>query len=141
MNLLMLLAVIFALSLYLRLGGPQRIAAFGSWLVGVGAGALAWQLGHGYVWVIEVLLAAIDPSAVAFTSLVAVGLLFVIMRTAAERGTRFFSWLSDWGHTQETNWRVRRALASLWPLVYTILFGKPSGDFLKAYVSTTTTAG
>jgi hypothetical protein len=98
-------------TVYLRLGGPGRIAAFGGWLVGVGAGVLAWQLGHGYVWIIEMLLAAIDPSAVAFTSLVAVGLLFVVMRTAAEWGTGFFTWLIDWGHTQETHWRVRRALA------------------------------
>jgi hypothetical protein len=99
------------LFVYLLRGGSQRIAAFGGWLVGVGAGVLAWQLSHGYVWIIEMLLAAIDPSAVAFTSLVAVGLLFVIMRTAAEWGTGFFTWLIGWGHTQETHWRVRRALA------------------------------
>jgi hypothetical protein len=111
MPILFVVLLTFLLLIYLLRGGPPRIAAFGGWLVGIAASVLAWRLGHSYVWIIEIILRNIDPQAEAFTSLAVIGLLFLVMRIVAAWGAQFFTWLIEWGHRREAQWRLKRALA------------------------------
>lgn len=84
------------LGLWLALGGSQRIAGFGGWLLGVLAGWLLWRFGRQHMGLIELVLrSAFGEAAAVYTSVVALALFFAVMRLGGAWGQKALAALLD----------------------------------------------
>lgn len=84
------------LGLWLALGGNKRIAGFGGWLLGVLAGWLLWRFGSPHLGLIELVLSsAFGPAAAAYTSVIALALLFAAVRLGGTWGQKALAALLD----------------------------------------------
>ena len=84
------------LGLWRALGGSQRIAGFGGWLLGVLAGWLLWRFGSPHMGLIELVLSsAFGEAAAAYTSVVALALFFAAIRIGGAWGQKALAALLD----------------------------------------------